>query len=321
MTLEGYVLVKRILLIGNDLHINIIRSLIKHSGCNTVSIDSIKRKNTTNILSLYSTYINKIFNIYKYRYDALHILYPAHKLSFRLAKIALGRNIPVILHWVGSDVLLAEKRKIFTLEKKIFKKVINIVVAPWLKTELEKYDLHVNAIIPLVPVDFFKELKETKWPDDLGLIYYLPKGREELYRVDILRVLSKRFSNIKFYVVGTDYIKIRRHNIEVKGIISRQDMAKMYESSIGLVRMPRHDGLPLMVLEALLMQRYVIYNKPIEISCVQYVEDVDDAIKVLSRLVDKYQRGKLKPNKSCRDEVIKRYNPSRIGSDICEIWE
>jgi len=68
------------------------------------------------------------------------------------------------------------------------------------------------------------------------------------------------------------------------------------------------------------MQRYVIYNQPIDISCIYYAKDVDSAIKALMELVDKYQKGKLGPNKLCRKETLEKYNPNKISMKLHNIW-
>ena len=120
---------KNVAIVGSKIHVDILSKLVgnnKKYHIEKITYESNRRTR------LYLSYIRLLYNIHKKKYDALHIFFPAHRSKLVLAKKAMKHNIRVIMHWIGSDILLAKKRDYFSKLRYIFNKSINIVTKhPW----------------------------------------------------------------------------------------------------------------------------------------------------------------------------------------------
>jgi len=204
--------------------------------------------------------ISSILKLKTFR--VIHFIYsPTIKVRslflFPFLKI-LGKKI--IVHWVGSDVLgLLTRRKMRVLNR-FTKNFVDehLACSSWLYKELASMGVE-SKVVPLVP-----HLKPNvlPLPDEYALLAYLPEKRYDFYGGKIVERLADEFLTVKFLIVGNDGSnRKRRSNIEYLGYIPHKEMPQIYRKVRGLIRMPLHDGMSMMVLESLLHGRYVIYSR------------------------------------------------------------
>lgn|GEM_PF-5604190 len=312
---------RKVALLGNELHVNILTSIIRKAGSQQVSLYPYYRTDSlTGIVSTYAKLVKFIFT--NGRNGVLHIMYPSHKLSLKTALTAMKKGLRIVFHWVGSDILLAMKRNYFIEYSKLFQHASHITVAPWLGDELREYGITVEAIVPLLPVDQIDQLTELirYLPSQFSIGYYLPEGKETFYNYKIIERISGLNSDFKLYIVGSRNT-MSNPNVEYLGKLPRDLMPSMfYKKIMVLVRMPAHDGLSQMVMETLLSGRFVVYNKSLDLPCVYHVKDEDEAMSKLIDLYESYNKGKLKPNLVCREGLLERFNPKTLALKLINSW-
>jgi len=194
--------------------------------------------------------------------DIVHFVYsPTGKfrgpIIFSLMKLTRKK---IIIHWVGSDVFQLFKSKKWVLLTKLTSKLVDkqLTVSPWLKEELSCFGVHTQ-IVPIVP---HVRQKVSKLPEEFTVLAYLPEKRYDFYGGHIVEKLSDMFPSIRFFILANDGRNHKkRKNIKYLGSISHVKMSQIYKKTTVLIRMPIHDGLSNMVIEALAQGRYVIYSK------------------------------------------------------------
>lgn len=164
----------------------------------------------------------------------------------------------VVCHWIGTDVLIALKNPKKTLFMQKFID-LNLAGSKQLKEELEVIGIKsIEEYIILNDIDFNVE----EMPIDHRVLVYLPTERIKFYGGDYIKQLAKDFPNIKFYIVANENKEEFKNyqNIINIGRVSLDKMEEVYRKISILIRMVEHDGLSLMLMEALAKGKEVIYS-------------------------------------------------------------
>jgi len=174
---------------------------------------------------------------------------------WRLA-ILMGKKI--VIHWIGTDVLNIRNAQRSTIEQ-INKRYVNLSGSEQLRKELEEVGI-ISKVIPIVPHDI--KFSPIPMPKKHAVISYIPKGREDFYGLSLLKRIAKCFADITFFVVSNDGANDKSpvNNIVYKGVMTSDQLKEVYVDCSILFRFPEHDGLSMMVLEALGLGRTVIYK-------------------------------------------------------------
>lgn len=169
---------------------------------------------------------------------------------------ALGKKI--IIHWIGTDVLIARKKYLDT-GKIINSDIINLAVSEDLCKELRSIGVN-SEYVPIVP-PCIPYPPAPEMPESHAVLAYLPEGREDFYGWQQIKFLAGRFPNIPFYIVANDGLEVKNipSNIKFKGSLPHSELEKLYSQISILLRLTEHDGLPVMMLEAQGMGRKVIH--------------------------------------------------------------
>lgn len=173
----------------------------------------------------------------------------------RLAKV-LGKKI--IIHWIGTDVLIAQKKYLDT-GKVINSDILNLAVSEDLCKELRSIGVsseYVPIVPPCIPYPPAPEM-----PESHAVLAYLPEGREAFYGWQQIKFLATHFPNIPFFIVANNGIEENDipSNIEFRGFLPHSELETLYSQISILLRLTEHDGLPVMMLEAQGMGRKVIH--------------------------------------------------------------
>ena len=267
------------------------------------------------------------------KFDVVHVVYPSHlRKSLLTFLLSLRKGTRIVLHWIGSDVLLALKRKYLVefMLRGARGNIVHATVAPWLKSELQELlGIRRVELVPIPPPMFFASgLHPLPLPQGFNIMYYLPKGKEFLYGVHIvarlcryLELLSKNsLKNVNLVIIGGGSINSINSickNVTNIGILAYHKMVTAYSKCTVLVRYTMHDGLPFMVLEALALGRYVIFSKPLDY--VFYARTYNDILKILTRLITLHKYGKLKPNTASL-RVLNEFNPLHFANRLRKLW-
>ena len=216
---------------------------------------------------------------------------------------------PIVKHWLGSDTLRLHDPDV---QRQCGASIVtNWADAPWLVDELKAEGISCD-VMGLSPIAATAELPLPVAP--LTVLWFLPEDRFEFYGGQMALSLARATPEVRFLFVGCE----RRGrpappNVEYLGFLNDIDLA--YARAHVLVRMPDHDGLSQMVLEALNHGRYVIWNYPFEASLNASTEDEVEAH--LNGLRQRLTTGALGQNAAGRDFVRREYLGNVIADRIC----
>lgn len=169
-------------------------------------------------------------------------------------KIAKIFHKKVICHWIGTDVLKAKENKDINKVQSYI--CYNLACSPLIKEELKELNIEAKEIA-ILPNEMSK--KYSALPEKHGVITYLPEGKEDFYGIDYVKYAAQNYPNIQFYVVGNNNDTINLKNVKFLGKITQEEMSSLYDKTTILMRLPKHDGLSLMLLEALIKGKEVLY--------------------------------------------------------------
>jgi len=232
------------------------------------------------------TYVGNIFSILSpQKYHVVHFVYsPTIKIRGPFLLLFLkASGKKVVVHWAGSDVLGLLARRKMRILNNIAKRFVDVHLAdgPWLCKELELVGVRSTS----VPLLSNLKADVTPLPDEPAMLFYLPEKRYIFHGGRILEKLATDFPEAKFLVVAnTGKCCEKRENIEFLGYVPYREMPKIYRRVRGLIRMPLHDGLSMMVVEALLHGRYVIYSKKLK-HCF-YAKNYSDVRKYVKKIME-----------------------------------
>jgi len=184
--------------------------------------------------------------------------------------------------------------------------------APWLASELASVGISAKFVglspvaeVPAMPLP----------PGPLTVLTYLPEDKYEFYGAQIVYELARRMPDVRFLVLASERRgRVTPKNVEFIGY--HDDMEPVYAKCHVLVRMPDHDGMSQMVLEALNHGRYAIWNYALD--GVLKASDVTEAEAHLRDLGDRVARGALSPNESGRAYVTRDFLGSTIADRVCD---
>jgi glycosyltransferase involved in cell wall biosynthesis len=183
---------------------------------------------------------------------------------------------PVVVRWIGTDVLELDR-----LHGVVYSKLVDnhVAVSPWLVEELAEKRIRARWLS--MPSSLMGELEPL--PEEFTVLVYLGRDRDRFYGGEILEKLAVALPHVKFMVVGRTPPKLNYANVHYYGFVPPSEMRRIYSQTTVLLRVTEHDGLGLMVLEALSRGRYVIFSQPFPY-CL-HEEDFAGCLKALSGLV------------------------------------
>jgi len=161
-------------------------------------------------------------------------------------------SVPVVRWWVGSDVLALQRGRTTAPSPDA---AFNWCGSDRLAAELG--DLGVQAqVVPIVPAE---DPELLEFPADPAVLVYCPEGREELYG-------WQRTLDVAALCPGITFGVLRRSgepplpNVVLLGTVPHHLMRAAYLESRAVLRLTRHDGMSLSVLEALGHGRRVVWT-------------------------------------------------------------
>ncbi|MCB9852242.1 MAG: glycosyltransferase [Phycisphaerales bacterium] len=174
---------------------------------------------------------------------------------------ARKRNIPVIAHWIGSDVVRLRDHiaKHGHPPAHLFDHVtMHLADSPALAAELEELGVS-GDVVRLLPKSTSSDVCDL--PQVPAVVTYLPDSAQDFYRIDIIRTLARTFPKVPFYIAANDGRSAVDCPANMRFLGEVEDMDAVYRKVSVLVRICEHDSLSAMVLEALARGRYVVYSE------------------------------------------------------------
>lgn len=230
-----------------------------------------------------------------------------HRLAFLLGK-------KQIIHWVGSDIIAMKKLAAqgFKFSPHFTKKAVHWVEVNWIAKELTELGI-IGNVVPLTPAAFPKKAPDL--PEKFVVLTYLPPEKSAFYGEAQIIALAEEFPEIVFLAAAASTTETNPKwpaNLMAVGWVN--DMARIYQEITVLIRLPEHDGLSFMVLEALANGRHVIWNYAFD--GVRQTSGYQQTVQILKDLLRDYERGELKLNEAGREFVKKYYSQAVVWEQI-----
>ena len=206
--------------------------------------------------------------------DVLHVIgYPQ---LWRLWAAAAWRRMPVILHWIGSDVLsfLASPRWSKAAGPVLNTACLHLAGSRSLVRELRQVGVYAKyeplGVGDLGNVDLPPLLLRP------AALAYLPADRFEFYGGLKVLEMALRASEIEWFVVANDGRGVQAPpNVRFLGYVENMD--EVYRQITVLVRLTEHDGTGVMPVEALARGRHVVWSQRMPFC--RFADSVDVALR------------------------------------------
>jgi glycosyltransferase involved in cell wall biosynthesis len=218
------------------------------------------------------------------------------------------RKKPIAVVWAGSDVLevRGSPDEIARIRTRGYR---HVACSAALANELcelgiEATELRLVVAEPHLPM--------PPLPPKFSVLAYAPNTREYLYGVDILLELTRRLPQIHFDIIGGFRTTDPLPNVSFHGWLD--DVTPMIDASTVVVRPTRHDGMPLVVLEALARGRYAIWSQQLEGTILG--ASADEIAAELTALHRAHETGRLGLNEAGVQAITKTFSPLAVTSAV-----
>jgi hypothetical protein len=227
------------------------------------------------------------------------------------------RRKPVVIHWVGTDVLIARQehaRRRVSL--RIAERAIHWCDAPWLVEEMRTIGVKSEYVPLPIPI---ASGRPPALPAKFHVLLYLPAepfDREVFDSETILR-LPREFPEIAFTLIPSPRDTLPADlpgNVATPGWLDGLDA--LYRQVTVSVRLTHHDGMSFMAVEALSRGRYLIYTNSVPGGI--RASGFEEVSAALRGLIAKHEAGELKLNVEGRRWVLDRFNPKRTLGELDE---
>lgn len=226
-----------------------------------------------------------------------------------------GHRRPVVIHWVGTDVLIARQESDRgRISPRIVRQAIHWTDTPWLIDELAEVGIRAEPVpLPVAGLD----VPAPPLPARFTVLLYLPVDAfdREVFDIETILRLPAAFPGVRFVLVPSPAESLPGPlppNLETPGWVA--DMDAVYRETTVLARLVSHDGLPFTVLEAMARGRHVLYSYPLP--GVTVVSGFEEAHAAIVAWKDRHERGELGLNEQGMRWVRAQYRFDEIASEL-----
>lgn len=223
---------------------------------------------------------------------------------------------PRVIHWVGSDIAgLSEHPALRSLLSSSH--VTHLAEVSWTAEQLREFGF-TPRIAPLPPRH--NHPQSTPLPKRFTIMLYVPRTRSDFYGRRAFERLMERLADqpVRYVVVGGGHVEAPA-GVEVCNLGWRDTLHDIYEDVSLLIRYTPHDGLSLMVLEALSFGRHVIWTQDFpHVHAVTSYTDLEEAVR---ELLARHVAGTLEPQHAAAQLIAEQYAPAACVRVIAQAWQ
>jgi|SRR5579872_377717 len=226
-----------------------------------------------------------------------------------LMAAARANNVPMYVIWAGSDVTRAIgfPTKIPQARRT---EITHLAVAPWLANELQWAGIEAKYI-PIIGVKPVPGLEIPR--ERFEVLTYLPEPRRDFYGKPHVYEVAARLPNITFLVVGSGEPDASApSNVRFLGWLP--DISPVLDRCAAVLRVPDHDGMSLMVLEALARGRFVAWNHIVPGA--HHVQTPAETFDFLSELYTRWSANNLPVNTQGIEYISSRYDEAKVALGV-----
>jgi len=271
-------------------------------------LSSFDRKNSYFFYDTNAKIIDKIkFALHLPFIDVVYSLSASIRTGGAL-KLALLFNKKIVQHFIGSDVLSAQKDfEANNINNKLIEKSDYLCEVEWIEDELKEIEIN-SEIVPIMAYETFTNSKEI---ENFSVLTYLGKTKEKYYGIDDFIRLANNFKEIKFKIAGIDSYRNLPKNIKCLGWT---DLKKELQNSAVYIRNAKHDGLAFSVIEALAEGRYVAMNYKFPFC--DYFNNYSELENIIRKKFVTYQRNALDINYDGIKYIKAEYSNEKVLANL-----
>ncbi|MFT5778964.1 MAG: hypothetical protein ACI837_001921 [Crocinitomicaceae bacterium] len=229
--------------------------------------------------------------------------------------LALKKNVPLVMNWVGTDVLKAiDAYKNSRHQQHYIDKAIHFCEVDWIQEELREIGIEAE-VVNFAAFDKRYELMDAPG-NILKVLSYIPGNRSDFYGMQTFIRLAEKFPEAEFSIAGTEGLDYQPLPANLKALGWVKDMDALYKQIHVCVRYTEHDGLSTFILEALARGKQVLYKNPYN-HCMHCPDELE-LEKQLNALHLKLKAGESLVNKAGATFIKNHFNEECIFGDMIE---
>lgn len=209
-------------------------------------------------------------------------------VTSRVFDLAFKNKVPLIMNWVGTDVLKSIKAfKEGTFQQHYINDATHFCEVGWIQDELKEIGINADVVNFAAFRKSFELKKATS--EKLTVLSYIPSKRSDFYGMRTLIRMAEKLPSVQFLIAGTkgeEYLPLPS-NMNALGWVEKMD--EIYDQTHVCVRFTDHDGLSNFILESLARGKQVIYRNPFD-NC-EYSPDEEKLVTQIQNFEDKLKNG------------------------------
>jgi len=284
----------------------------RHSAVEGVEFFNLAIRDDAGALRKAWSFIKRLLQVRQY--DAIYSIWGGTGLAGCLMVLVanlLGKKI--VLHWVGSDVVLLNRRPLRGLRTAILKQAKHWCECEWIKSELNGLSIKAE-IVDLVVLRSDIRYQRPGQDAPIRVLSYVMQGKEEFYGLPKLLELAAVIPQAEFHIVGCAH-SAPLVNVFFHGWVD--DMQEWYRRSHMYLRLVQHDGLAFSVIEALAYGCVVFYSY--DLPGVYRYESVGQFVACYEELINEHSlRGR---GSDVSGRVIARYSRDAVVRRMARTME
>jgi hypothetical protein len=224
-----------------------------------------------------------------------------------------GWGKKIVVSWIGFDIRRVKNNWFWRLTSKILLKKIDVNITDDEFVAKELNDVGIPARVQPLPIYSIYPL--TNLPSTKQITIYLPDPTMhdfEHYQGSMIKKLVKEFSDVNFLITRNSG-KFFKNEKNVKCILWIDDMKKIYENSLAVIRLPLHDATGATIIEALSMGRTMI-SSATQFPFCKIVNNYNELKQFVENTINN-----PKLNENASKFVHDHYNNSRLTADLIKI--
>ena len=214
------------------------------------------------------------------------------------------RGKPIAVAWAGSDVveLREQPEEVARIRCRPFR---HVACSASLARELCEIGIPATELRLVVAEP---PTSPAPLPERFSVLAYCPGNGERLYGVDIILDVALRLPHIHFDIIGGCSAASILPNVAYHGWV--EDIVPAIDAATVILRPTRHDGMPLMVLEALARGRHVIWSRPL--TGVLQACSADEIAAHIAAMESAHRDGLLGTNADGLRAIAESFSPEAV---------
>lgn len=222
---------------------------------------------------------------------------------------------PRVIHWVGSDIdNLRENPQLRALL--CSPRTMHLAEVAWTAEQLRDFGF-APRIAPLPPRH--TGARCLPLPERFTVMLYVPRTRSDFYGRPAFERLMQRLAGagIRYFIVGGGTVTAPPGE-DVINLGWRDNLVDVYKDVSMLIRYTPHDGLSLMVLEALSFGRHVVWTQQFPfVRMIRSYNEMENAVRELHAI---HLKGELQPQHAASTLITQDFAPRACVGRIVHAW-